>query len=47
MMSSSLRELRRANLAAMVKAERAASPAPLSRWWALFRSRHGYARWSW
>ncbi|MDD5365644.1 MAG: hypothetical protein PHR30_09915 [Gallionellaceae bacterium] len=47
MMTSALRELRRANLATMARAERPAGTAPVSRWWAFFRARHGYARGSW
>ncbi|MFA5083704.1 MAG: hypothetical protein WC474_14215 [Hydrogenophilaceae bacterium] len=47
MMTSALRELRRANLAAMARTERPARTVPMSRWWAFFRARHGYARWSW
>jgi hypothetical protein len=51
MMCASLRELRRANLAAVVVAERPARTGPVRRWLDLFRARHadlfGNARWTW
>jgi hypothetical protein len=51
MMSASLRELRRAKLAAMANKAHPVKAGPIRRWLAWFRARHadmsGYPRWSW